>query len=61
MLKGNVVDVLAISYFCSKEFLRWMLLSWMLCLTYDLNGDMLIVATLLPFGEMLAKHNIGMQ
>ena len=56
MLKGNIVDVLAISYFC-----WWMLLSWLLYLTYDPNGDMLIVATLLPFGEILAKINVGMQ
>lgn len=38
-----------------------MLLSWLLCLTYDPNGDMLIVATLLPFGEILAKLDVGMQ
>jgi len=47
--------------FVAKEFLRWMLLSWFLCLTYDPNGDMLVVATLSPFGEMLAKHDVGMQ
>jgi len=47
--------------FVDKEFLRWRLFSWFLCLTYNPDGDMLIVATLLPFGEMLAKLDIGMQ
>jgi len=47
--------------FVAKEFLTWMLLSWLLCLTYDTNGDMLIVATLLHFGEILAKLDVGMQ
>jgi len=47
--------------FVAKEFLRWMLLGWLLCLTYDPNGDMLIVATLFPFGEILAKLDVGMQ
>jgi len=47
--------------FVFKEILSWRLLSWLLCLTYDPNGDMLIVATLLPFGEMLANLDIGMQ
>jgi len=47
--------------FVAKVFLRWMLLSWLLCLTYDPNGDILIVATLLPFGEILVKLDVGMQ
>jgi len=47
--------------FVAKELLRWMLWSWLLCLTYDLNGDMLIFATLLPFGETLANLDVSMQ
>ena len=37
-----------------------MLLSCWICPTYDHNGDMLIVSTLLPFGEGLAKLDIGL-
>lgn len=47
--------------FVSKEIVRWMLLSCWLSLTYDPNGDMLIVATLLNFGEMLANLGVGLQ
>ena len=47
--------------FVAKEFLSWMLLSWLLCLTRDPNGDMLIVATLLHFGEILVNIDVGMQ
>jgi len=46
--------------FVPKEILRWMLLSFWLCLTYDHNRDKLIVSTLLPFGEGLSELDIGL-